>query len=952
MSILLAGVPPRLAQAAPEPAAVGTAGQLAAPSKPADGLSYADIINVAEPAPDTLPDSLSSPLSISRVQAAYQADTAASGRLRVTFRVTNNQPSGLDYDFPLPATDTITAALEVMPDVDFSADPNIIRDVLVTDEFLNGAAVIDSSAAPQRRDGGYAWNIGDIAPQGSVEFTLELRSPAPAADFIQLDRGATAWGVWQGQPLSASALPITLAPPTVDGQPIGDWLRSTIDANTADEDMLAQAAELGQDPLRMFAFVRSLGYHAYQGSLRGTRGTIWNKAGNALDKSSLLIAMLRAGGIPARYRHGALDDAATDQLLASMFAANPLVVGDVPQGGEKSDPLAEPELRAEARDHWWVEAYLPGIGWRDLDPSFGSAQVGQRMVGDGRLAVDGTDRIAEVPDALRHKATVKLKIEEYHPLNIGTNGLKYSYPLERTFNTVELVGKPVSIDQVVNTTVNAGFFYVIQHSYLPTLSVERQSFLGQSYQEIISNFPLGTFTVTGQWLIIDVRSPDGKSTSLTREIVDKIGFENRQAGGTVQLKATGETGPSVSNADMLTMVFAPGAVPEHVIARQVSKNLSTQQALSAINAEIKATAPNSAARTLKERDAAPILKTALMQAQYFTILSFYNNSDHATAMFDNSYLTESYMDSPRVVIASNSLSVPEDPAGLPGLDHSIDLLKNDIRTIAQPGQATLAELYLNHGRGMTDIAIESDLLKRLAGADVVSTFNVMRTAQSQGIPLAGIAAQNIADLQTMDLSTEAKARIRQAASRGMLVVVPERMVTIGSKTTVGWYEMDPVTGVTIDTMENGRHQSWIETKFMIKWTSNVAGNLGGFSAVLYCTFASIYFAWQSFSHDKAYADQLADELRNIGAAAALVGGAFIGALDVIGGGATAGGFFNAGATYVSRFGFVLGLYWLMWKYSWSQLYKDPPMPQLLLGGVVPAGQPRASAAVTAAASHP
>ena len=63
----------------------------------------------------------------------------------------------------------------------------------------------------------------------------------------------------------------------------------------------------------MFEAVRGFGYESYLGSLRGTRGTLWSKAGNALDKSSLLIAMLRASGVPARYRHGTLDAARTSE---------------------------------------------------------------------------------------------------------------------------------------------------------------------------------------------------------------------------------------------------------------------------------------------------------------------------------------------------------------------------------------------------------------------------------------------------------------------------------------------------------------------------------------------------------------------------------------------------------------------------------------------------------------
>ena len=76
-----------------------------------------------------------------------------------------------------------------------------------------------------------------------------------------------------------------------------------MDADYYDEYMVQKASELGNDWQVMFEYVRSLGYESYAGSLRGTRGTLWSEAGNSLDQSSLLIAMLRGSGIPAGYRH-------------------------------------------------------------------------------------------------------------------------------------------------------------------------------------------------------------------------------------------------------------------------------------------------------------------------------------------------------------------------------------------------------------------------------------------------------------------------------------------------------------------------------------------------------------------------------------------------------------------------------------------------------------------------
>src|SRR3954452_2515552 len=62
-------------------------------------------------------------------------------------------------------------------------------------------------------------------------------------------------------------------------------------------DVPAKAAELGFDASRAFAFVRDeVAYEPYRGLLRGARGALASRAGNALDKCLLLKQLLQAGG--------------------------------------------------------------------------------------------------------------------------------------------------------------------------------------------------------------------------------------------------------------------------------------------------------------------------------------------------------------------------------------------------------------------------------------------------------------------------------------------------------------------------------------------------------------------------------------------------------------------------------------------------------------------------------
>ncbi len=71
-----------------------------------------------------------------------------------------------------------------------------------------------------------------------------------------------------------------------------------------------KALQLHNDPLEILNFVRtSVQYEPYYGSKKGADATLRERSGNDMDKSSLLITLLRAGDaagnkkIPSRYKH-------------------------------------------------------------------------------------------------------------------------------------------------------------------------------------------------------------------------------------------------------------------------------------------------------------------------------------------------------------------------------------------------------------------------------------------------------------------------------------------------------------------------------------------------------------------------------------------------------------------------------------------------------------------------
>jgi len=149
-----------------------------------------------------------------------------------------------------------------------------------------------------------------------------------------------------------------------------------------------QAAALHNNPVEIFNWVRNhVDYVPTYGSIQGSDLTLQAMRGNAYDTASLLIALLRAAGIPARYVYGSVNIPITPLMSWAGGFDNPLAAVDfLGQGGIPITALAQGGAIQAARiEHIWVEAWLSyqpsrgtksngGYNWVPLDASFKSYQ--------------------------------------------------------------------------------------------------------------------------------------------------------------------------------------------------------------------------------------------------------------------------------------------------------------------------------------------------------------------------------------------------------------------------------------------------------------------------------------------------------------------------------------------------------------------------------------------------
>ncbi len=149
-------------------------------------------------------------------------------------------------------------------------------------------------------------------------------------------------------------------------------------------DIRALSASLENQPLKIYDWVRNnIEYVPTYGSVQGSEMTLVAKRGNAFDTASLLIALLRAAGVPARYATGTVEIPAAAAMSwvggakTSNVAQQVLGLGGVPNVGL----AAGGAVTALRIDHVWVEAfldYIPSRGavnrqgdtWVPMDPSY------------------------------------------------------------------------------------------------------------------------------------------------------------------------------------------------------------------------------------------------------------------------------------------------------------------------------------------------------------------------------------------------------------------------------------------------------------------------------------------------------------------------------------------------------------------------------------------------------
>jgi RHS repeat-associated protein len=216
---------------------------------------------------------------------------------------------------------------------------------------------------------------------------------------------------------SSPEIPITYPAPTEQ--------QLNTEAFKDEKELRELAASLGYSPARIYEYVHNtIAYEPYWGSLKGAMGTLRSQAGNATDQASLLIALLRASNIPARYIRGTVkifDERVQRWVGAKSYkaAAAILFSGMIPNTSWLYTDQNHPDTTQIGMqfEHVWAEACVPygnyrgsradesSARWLPLDASFKDKayQAGIALPGPGAFDFDYSTYLAARTDELPYE---------------------------------------------------------------------------------------------------------------------------------------------------------------------------------------------------------------------------------------------------------------------------------------------------------------------------------------------------------------------------------------------------------------------------------------------------------------------------------------------------------------------------------------------------------------------
>lgn len=373
--------------------------------------------------------------------------------------------------------------------------------------------------------------LGSAAKRLATSTDQRPEQPLDPA-LMPFRRASSAERGLRSRALGAASAPTQAAAPFVASTP-GDLMPNQ-DVQITPE-IQALAASLGNQPLRIYNWVReNIEFVPTYGSVQGSQLTLEARRGNAFDTSSLLIALFRAAGVPARYVTGTTEIPVAAAMNWVGGAGSPAVAQQLlGQGGVPTVGLVSGgEITHLRIEHVWVEAAIDNI------PSRGAVH----RQGDTWLSMDASFKL--------HTFAPRSNLFSQNPVSVVVD------PGESLFEVDESLGKVTNVDDQalrdrLGEWVRRSEQYLWRnHGAAPTL----EDLVGQ---KIINQDRTGVFASSMPYRVLERGAGVSTLASTLRHSLTLKGFGSEIA------RALGATSFSVSlslpeiNSRRLSLQFEP-----------------------------------------------------------------------------------------------------------------------------------------------------------------------------------------------------------------------------------------------------------------------------------------------------------------------------------------------------------------------------------------------------------
>ena len=564
------------------------------------------------------------------------------------------------------------------------------------------------------------------------------------------------------------------------------------------DEIVAQAKALGNDYLRIYEFVRNRHRSQwYAGSVKGAEGTLRSGGGNDVDQASLLLALLRASGVPGRYVHGVVE-LSLDQL------ANDLGLGDpaqVPQALGKAGIAYTPLVQggrvvAVQVEHTWVSARVPytnyrgavvdasGKSWIPLDPSYKESGWTAAKLGLADLGSASALQNAYLaqPTNLSFAEFVAKRGQDFLQAREGT-AVDYAAQLGQQQI------KPLSLNVLPNTLPYTVLAVTSEGALLPDGELVQARMVVRNGSSVVLDASLPLHELNNQRLTLSYlpATLEDHRLSLAFGGLDSVPLyliklrPQLNLGGKVRAigSAAIDPGANLTLEISLSGPFGSQRVTQQVVA-------GNYQVLGIAGSE--ATRAAQAQTGDSESRAAGLLDGVALAYQ-----QGWNAGEAQLAALAGVQVLHPL---PSILLVTNQMDVQflgDTPYTLVWKGVTLDAISHPLEAVGN-SNAQVADFMAMSG--LHGSSLESLLFQRQFSVDAMSADKGLILAGTQNIPRLTLNAANIASLDASDHAAGVKDNIRNLVRLGYRVEVPASRLALQAWQGSVWRAQDEASGAS------------------------------------------------------------------------------------------------------------------------------------------------------------